>query len=246
MPVSSLLLLSSKHKLYFLLTEMKKVQVNILDELTMERITKLVIEAVKQTEGNALQNAGFLVPVGVSARHIHLTQEDVETLFGKGYELTRKKELMGGQFAANETVTIVGLKLRAMENVRILGPVRSSSQVEISSTDAIKLGIKAPIRESGDIKGSAPIAVVGPKGVVYLKEGCIIAKRHIHMSPADAKAAGVQDRQIVSVKADNERGTVFNHVLIRVDKSFTLEMHLDTDEANAANIITGDTVTIIK
>ena len=127
-----------------------------------------------------------------------------------------------------------------------LGPVRKASQIEISATDAMKLGIKAPIRESGDIAGSAPIAVVGPKGALYMKEGCIIAMRHIHMSPADAAAAGVHDGDIVSVKADNERGTVFNHVKIRVNDSFTLEMHIDTDEANASKIKTGDKVTILK
>ena len=124
--------------------------------------------------------------------------------------------------------------------------MRKASQVEISATDAIKLGIKAPVRESGNIEGSSPIAIVGPKGALYLKEGCIVAMRHIHMSPADAQAAGVHDGDIVSVKADNERGTVFNHVKIRVDDSFTLEMHIDTDEANASRIATGDTVTIIK
>lgn len=203
----------------------------------------MVIEAINKSED---KGNGFVVPIGVSARHIHLTQEHVEALFGPGYHLTKKKELMGGQFASNETVTIVGLKLRAIENVRILGPVRKASQVEISATDAIKLGIKAPIRESGNIAGSAPIAIVGPKGALYLNEGCIIAMRHIHMSPKDAQAAGVSDGQIVSVKADNERGTIFNHVKIRVDESFTLEMHIDTDEANASKIASGDTVTIIK
>ncbi len=112
--------------------------------------------------------------------------------------------------------------------------MRKASQVEVSATDAIKLGMQVPIRESGDVKGSAPIAVVGPKGAIYLKEGCIVAMRHIHMSPKDAQAAGVTDGQIVSVRADNERGTIFNHVKIRVDPSFTLEMHIDTDEANAS------------
>ncbi len=214
-----------------------------MENNNIELITRLVLEAIenKENTGN-----GYMVPIGVSARHIHLTQEHVEILFGKGYQLTKKKELMGGQFASNELVTIVGLKLRAIENVRVLGPVRSKSQVEISATDAIKLGVKAPIRPSGDIKDSAPIAVVGPKGVVYLNEGCIIAKRHIHMAPKDAQAAGVKDGDIVSVKADNERGTVFNHVQIRVDDSFTLEMHIDTDEANAAKIATGQTVSIMK
>ena len=208
----------------------------------IETITRAVIEAMRQKEASS---NGYLVPVGVSARHIHLTQEHVETLFGAGYHLTKKKELMGGQYACNEQVTIVGLKLRAIENVRVLGPVRKATQVEISSTDAIKLGIKAPIRESGNIAGSAPIAVVGPRGVIYLEEGCIIAQRHIHMSPEDARAAGVHDGEVVSVQADNERGTIFNHVKIRVQESFTLEMHIDTDEANASKIATGDTVRII-
>ena len=214
-----------------------------METKNIELITKMVIEAINKSED---KGNGFVVPIGVSARHIHLTQEHVEALFGPGYHLTKKKELMGGQFASNETVTIVGLKLRAIENVRILGPVRKASQVEISATDAIKLGIKAPIRESGNIAGSAPIAIVGPRGALYLNEGCIIAMRHIHMSPKDAQAAGVSDGQIVSVKADNERGTIFNHVKIRVDESFTLEMHIDTDEANASKIASGDTVTIIK
>ena len=213
-----------------------------MENREIEMITRMVIESMNK---NSESSHGYMVPVGVSARHIHLTKEHVEVLFGKGYELTKKKELMGGQFASNEMVTIVGLKLRAIENVRVLGPVRNSSQVEISATDALRLGIKAPVRESGNIKGSAPIAVVGPKGAIYLDEGCIIAKRHIHMSPADAMAAGVHDGDIVSVKADNERGTVFNNVQIRVHDSFTLEMHIDTDEANAAKIATGDTVKII-
>ena len=214
-----------------------------MESNNIELITRMVIQAINQNEK---KGDGFMVPIGVSARHIHLTQEHVEALFGPGYQLTKKKELMGGQFASNETVTIVGLKLRAIENVRILGPVRKASQVEVSATDAIKLGMNVPVRMSGDIAGSAPIAIVGPKGAIYLKEGCIVAMRHIHMSPKDAQAAGVKDGDIVSVKADNERGTIFNQVKIRVDDSFTLEMHIDTDEANAARIATGNTVTIIK
>ncbi|MDD2968374.1 MAG: phosphate propanoyltransferase [Lachnospiraceae bacterium] len=212
-----------------------------MDHQEVELITKLVYDLLKKEDEDS-----FLVPVGVSARHIHLTQTDVETLFGEGYQLTKKKELMGGQFASNETVTIVGLKLRAIENVRILGPVRKASQIEISATDGLKLGVKAPVRESGDIKGSAPMAVVGPKGVIYLKEGCIIAKRHIHMSPQDAKMAGVTNGQIVSVRSNNERGSIFDQVTVRVDPSYTLEMHIDTDEANAASIKTGDSVAILK
>ena len=204
-----------------------------MDTNNIELITKLVIEALNKQEAEKSEK-GYLVPVGVSNRHVHLTQEHVETLFGEGYHLTKKKDLMGGQFASNELVTIVGLKLRAIENVRILGPCRSKSQVEISATDARTLGIKAPV------------ALVGPKGVLYLNEGCIVAQRHIHMSPADASASGCKDGDIVSVIADNERGTVFNHVKIRVHDSFTLEMHIDTDEANASKIAQGDTVRIIR
>lgn len=214
-----------------------------MERKEIEQLTKIILEELGKNEDSV---TGYEVPVGVSARHIHLTQKDVETLFGEGYQLTKKKELMGGQYACNECVTIVGLKLRAIENVRILGPVRKASQVEISATDAIKLGVKAPIRESGDVKGSAPIAIVGPKGVLYLNEGCIIAMRHIHMSPEDARQAGVVNGQEVSVKVDNERGTVYNHVKIRVDPSFTLEMHIDTDEANAAKIGCGNKCIIIK
>ena len=214
-----------------------------MEQRTVEMITQMVLQTIGRMEE---KSGGYQVPVGVSARHIHLTQEHVEALFGEGYHLTKKKDLMGGQYACNETVTIVGLKLRAIENVRVLGPVRKASQLEISATDAMKLGIAAPVRESGNVAGSAPVAVAGPKGVIYLKEGCIIAMRHIHMSPTDASAAGVSDGDIVSVKADNERGTIFNQVKIRVDDSFTLEMHIDTDEANAGKIKTGDMVTIVK
>ncbi len=203
---------------------------------TVTLVTKVVKEVLAQSVS---EKTGYLVPIGVSARHIHLTKEHVEALFGKGYQLTRKKELMGGQFAANEQVTIVGEKLRAIENVRVLGPVRTKSQVEISKTDTFKLGINAPVRESGNIAGSAPIAVVGPKGTVYLNEGCIVAKRHIHMSPEDAEKTKLRDGDVVSVVVDNERGTTFNHVQIRVDESFTLEMHIDADEANAAEIGAG-------
>ena len=167
-----------------------------MNQKEIEALTKLVISCMQsgQEKGD-----GFQVPVGVSNRHIHLSQKDVETLFGPGHQLTKKKELMGGQYACEECCTIVGLKLRAIENVRVLGPARKATQVEISYTDARKLGINVPVRESGDIAGSAPIAIVGPKGAVYCKEGCIVAARHIHMSPADASRAGVSDGDYVSV-----------------------------------------------
>ena len=196
-------------------------------------------------ESSKPKKAEFKVPVGISARHIHLTQEHVEKLFGKGYQLTKKKELMGGQFASNEQCTIVGLKLRAIENVRILGPVRPSSQVEISATDARTLGIKAPTRQSGDTAGSAPIALVGPKGAIYLEEGCIVAARHIHLCPEDAAAAGVKDNDFVTVRMGNERGALLDNVKIRVHESFTTEMHIDTDEANACQVRQGEMAAII-
>ncbi|MCR5789728.1 MAG: phosphate propanoyltransferase [Lachnospiraceae bacterium] len=208
----------------------------------VEQITRMVLEALNASQGEAQKMS---VPVGVSARHIHLSQADVERLFGPGYQLTKKKDLMGGQFAANEQCTIVGLKLRAIENVRILGPVRKQSQVEISATDARTLGVNAPLRESGNLKGSAPIALVGPKGAIYLEEGCIVAARHIHMKPSEAQVAGLKDGDYVTVKMGNERGAVLDKVKIRVDQSFDLEMHIDTDEANACQIRQGDTADII-
>lgn len=211
----------------------------------VEEITRLVLQAMESTSTKT-NEVPVKVPVGVSARHIHLTQEDVEKLFGKGYQLTKKKELMGGQFASNEQCTIVGLKLRAIENVRILGPVRKASQVEISMTDARTLGVNAPVRQSGDTKGSAPIALVGPKGAIYLEEGCIVAARHIHMSPEDAKAANLKDGDMVSVRMGNERGALMEDVKIRVDKTFTLEMHIDTDEANACQVKHGEIATIVR
>ena len=209
----------------------------------VEQITRMVLQTLEHAKENQER---MTVPVGVSARHIHLTQEDVEKLFGSGYQLTKKKELMGGQFAANEQCTLVGLKLRAIENVRILGPVRSRSQVEISATDARTLGVNAPLRQSGDTKGSAPVALVGPKGVIYLNEGCIVAARHIHMTPEQAKAVSLKDGDYVSVRMGNERGAVLDNVKIRVDESFSLEMHIDTDEANACQVKQGDFATIIQ
>lgn len=209
----------------------------------IEQITRMVLQSLENAQANPNR---MTVPVGVSARHIHLTQDDVEKLFGKGYQLTKKKELMGGQFAANEQCTLVGLKLRAIENVRILGPVRSKSQVEISATDARTLGVNAPLRQSGDTAGSAPIALVGPKGVVYLNEGCIVAARHIHMTPKQAQAVSLKDGDYVSVRMGNERGAVLDNVKIRVDESFSLEMHIDTDESNACQVRQGDLATIIS
>lgn len=203
------------------------------EQQLVEEITRQVVARLNGLGG---YESEYKIPIGVSARHVHLTREHVDILFGKGYQLNKKKDLMGGQFAAEECVTLIGTKLRAIENVRVLGPERKATQIEVARTDAIRLGVNPPVRESGDIKGSAPITLVGPKGAIYLKEGCIVAMRHIHMSPADAKRFGVKDKDIVKVRFGGDRGGIFEDVLIRVHESFTLEMHIDTDEANGLGI----------
>ncbi len=174
--------------------------------------------------------------VETSARHVHVTQETLEALFGKGYQLTVKKELsQPGQYASNERVTVVGPK-KELANVSILGPCRKFNQVELSATDARSIGIEAPIRESGDITGSGKCTLVGPNGSVDLEEGVIVAKRHIHMTEADAAEFGVKNGEIVSVLIENGNGrkTIFGDTVIRVSNSFKLAMHIDTDESNAA------------
>ena len=173
--------------------------------------------------------------VETSARHVHLSQEHLEILFGQGYELTKKKELsQPGQFACEERVTVVGSK-GEFKGVSILGPVRKSTQVELSLTDARSAGIAAPVRESGDIAGSGPCKIVGPAGEIDITEGVIAAKRHIHATPADAQKLGVENGEIVSVKIDtNGRSLFFGDVVVRVSESYALAMHIDTDESNAA------------
>lgn len=206
-----------------------------------------VAEIVGKVVAEYSKTAGDGVPVGVSNRHIHLSKADVETLFGKGYELTPFKDLsQPGQYACKELLTIVGPSLRPIEKVRVLGPVRNASQVEISRTDSYVLKVKAPVRESGDIGGSAPITVIGPKGTVTLKEGCIIANRHIHMHTSDGTRFGVKDGDYVTVYVNGERRTTFYDVQVRVSDKFQLEMHVDTDDANAAGIGNGAIVTIEK
>lgn len=175
--------------------------------------------------------------VETSARHIHVTQETLEELCGKGFELTSKKALsQPGQFASTTKLIIKGPKGELTAS--ILGPVRKANQVEISATEARTLGVKAPVRESGDIAGSAPITIINPENgkSVELKEGCIIAKRHIHMTPADAKEFNVENGQIVWVKVlSNGRSIVFGDTVIRVSDNYKLAMHIDTDECNAGN-----------
>ena len=186
------------------------------------------------------------IPVSISARHIHLNREALDFLYGEGYELTVFRELsQPGQYASNEQLNIVGPK-GMFSNVRILGPLRKDNQVEISMTDARKLGINPPVRSSGDIVGSAPIILIGPCGSVTLKEGCIVAERHIHMSPADAEYYGVSDMENVMVKVHNQKGGVLDNVTVRVRDDFELDMHIDTDDANAFLIKNSDWVELIK
>lgn len=187
------------------------------------------------------------VLVETSARHVHVTKEDLAVLFGEGYELTKKKDLsQPGQYACNERVAVVGPK-SSFPAVSILGPVRNATQVEISASDARSIGVSAPVRESGDIAGSGACKIVGPNGEIEINEGVIVAKRHIHMTPADAAEFGVEDKQVVSVKIDSdERSLVFGDVVVRVRDDFALAMHIDTDEANAVLAPAGVMGEIIK
>lgn len=172
--------------------------------------------------------------VETSARHIHVTQEHLEILFGKGHELTKKKDLsQPGQFACEERVTIVGPK-KELAGVSILGPVRPETQVELSATDARSIGIAAPVRESGDVAGSGACKVIGPAGEIEISEGVIVAKRHIHLTPADAEELGVVDKQVVWVKVETpERSAILGDVICRVSDKYARAMHIDTDESNA-------------
>ena len=187
------------------------------------------------------------VLVETSARHVHVTQEVLETLFGKGFALTKKKDLsQPGQFASNERVDVVGPK-KTLSGVSILGPVRPETQVELSLTDARSIGVTAPVRESGDIAGSGACKLVGPCGEVELTEGVIAAKRHIHITTADAAAMGLSDKQVVSVKIPSDgRELTFGDVVVRVSDKYALAMHIDTDESNAAGVAPGTMGEIIK
>lgn len=189
---------------------------------------------------------GMAIPVGISNRHVHLSQQDVEALFGQGYQLTPVKDLkQPGQFAAKECVMIVGPK-GAISKVRVLGPVRAKSQLEVSKADCFALGINAPVRESGDLVGSANAVLMGPAGHVDLLEQVICAQRHIHMNEIEARMLNVTNGQKVHVKIEGERSLIFDEVVVRVSEKFTLEFHIDTDEANAAGLRNNDSVFIIS
>ena len=213
-----------------------------MDSATIEAIVTQVLQSLAvEPEAMAVTEG---IPVGISNRHIHLSAEHMEILFGCGSQLTRQKDLKQvGEFAAAETVTLVGPK-GVIRNVRVLGPIRGTTQVEISRTDGFALGVKAPVRDSGDIEGSAGITLAGPCGAVTLEKGVICAARHIHMHNDDARRFGVKDGERVIVEVDGPRGADLKHVLVRVKEDFRLEMHIDTDEANALGIGPGATVTL--
>ncbi|BBF42462.1 ethanolamine utilization protein similar to PduL [Lachnospiraceae bacterium KM106-2] len=209
------------------------------NEQMIEMIVKKVMMQLKQIDH-------LKIPIGVSNRHVHLSQQDLETLFGKGYQLTKKADLgQPGQFASNETVTIRGPK-GEFQKVRILGPLREQSQVEISLTDGFRLGIKAPIKESGHLDGTPGISVIGPKGSIEMPQGTIVALRHIHMTPQQAKEMGLKDKDIVEVETFGKRSGVLGNVLVRVSDQFALEMHVDIDEANACSLKNKDYVILRK
>jgi len=199
---------------------------------------EIVREIVEEFVKNSLKKSK-MVPIAASNRHIHLSPAHVERLFGRGYQLTKLKDLsQPNQYAAKETVTLIGPKGK-VQNVRVLGPARGSTQVEVSLFDGFTLGAKPPIRNSGDIKGSEPITIQGPRGQITINEGLICAARHIHMHTNDGELFGVQDGDLVQVKVDGVRGVIFTNVLIRVSPKYKLEMHIDLDEANAAGIKNG-------
>ena len=217
-------------------------------EMNASTIEAIVKKIVSEMDAPVAAADDLTIPVGISNRHIHLSREDLDTLFGAGYELTPIKDLsQPGQYACKELLTIIGPSMRPIENVRVLGPIRKESQVEISVTDSFVLKVKPPVRESGSLAGSAPITIIGPKGIVTLKQGCIIANRHIHMSPADGARFGVKDGDYITVDAfSGTKRTRWFDVQVRVSDKFCLEMHVDTDDANAVGFKNGSTVTMVK
>lgn len=198
-----------------------------------KEFAKLFGEGVAEKKSGVTEKG---IPLGISNRHIHLSQKDIDQLFGTGYQLTRLKELsQPGQYACQEVVMICGPK-GAIEKVRVLGPARLETQVEILSADCFKLGIKVPIRQSGEIEQTPGITIIGSQGTVILEKGVIIAQRHIHMTPEDAQKFQVQDKQVVRLRLSGIRGGILENTIIRVNQSFSLECHLDTEEANAMGL----------
>jgi putative phosphotransacetylase len=187
------------------------------------------------------------IPVTVSGRHMHISRGVLDRLFGEGFQLTRLRDLgQPGEFASEQTVTVVGRSMKALERVRVLGPVRTYTQIELSGTDAVRLGIEPPVRKSGDLVGSEGFTVIGPSGSMQLKEGAIMSTRHVHMTERDAREYGVADGDLVRIRFPGDRALVLEKVLIRVGKSAALELHLDTDDANAAGVRLPMTVKILN
>lgn len=217
----------------------------MINSLLMEQIQQR-LPASQNVSRFKIHTAAMGIPTGVSNRHVHLSQADIEALFGQGYQLTPLKELrQPGQFAAKECVMVVGPK-GSINKVRVLGPARPDTQLEVSKADGYTLGIKAPVRESGDLYQSADALLVGTAGHVNLQSKVICAHRHIHMTPQDAQMLGVENGQKVRVRAGQQCGLVFEQVVVRVDSRYALEFHIDTDEANAAGIGNGETVYIVE
>ena len=187
------------------------------------------------------------IPVGVSARHAHVSQEHLDVLYGKGHQLTTLAPLyQPGAFAAKETLTVVGRRMRSIEGVRILGPARDYTQVELARTDAIRLGLDPPIRDSGDLTGSEPISLIGPAGSVYLNEGAICATRHVHMTPQIATSFGVEEGDLLKVRISGERALTLENIRPKISSSYVLQMHFDTDDSNAAGLRGGEAVELLR
>lgn len=235
-------------------TQYGRDTMNMVNRETIEAIIrKVLIEKLGEGAAAAAETAAVAagrnpLVVSISARHIHLTDADVETLFGKGKTLTKMKDLyQDGFFAANETVMLIGPRKRMLPSVRILGPTRKESQVELSFTDAISLGIDPPVRESGKLEGTPGCVLVGPAGVVELKRGVIRAERHVHMGPADAAYYGVKDKDRMKLRVEaGGCSTTLENVLVRVGEKIKLEVHLDTDEGNAVDLEHATKIELIK
>lgn len=219
-----------------------------MDNQLVELITREVVRQLQDGRGASVRPEPRRIPVGISLRHVHLRQEHIDILFGPGHGLTRLRPLpQPGEFVAAETVTLVGPRLKAMENVRVLGDVRTVTQVEISRTDGYTLGVHPPVRRSGDLEGTPGLTMIGPAGALTLERGVIIANRHIHLNPVDADYFGVRDGQEVDVRVTSTRPTILGQVQIRVGgPKAVLYMHLDTDDANAAAVDQDSQVEILS
>lgn len=212
-----------------------------------EALLKLLLETIQNDSLNKeVKSSSVEIPVGISNRHVHLSDKDLNILFGENYKLSKMKDLsQPGQYACNETVTICGPK-GAIEKIRVLGPTRSKTQVEVLAGDCFKLGVKSHARLSGDLCNTPGITLIGPKGSVQIEEGVIVAQRHIHMTPQDARNLGVHDGQTVSIQFDDLRGGIYSNVAIRANDASALECHIDIEEANAMSIKSNSKIKILK